>query len=317
MKRASKESASFFVDGKGIRHRDINLTEVIRLASIPISAHGHCHGAIAFTCGRKMKTMPFTLKELYVLNHFLHIAAIAIENFFMVEEIREKRKELRLLNEKMVSIQEDERKRLASDIHDGVAQALTAIGYKLEICKEISKKEDGLLLDQLNELLRIVYETVGISREMITNLRPDLIDNIGLIAALRHFFKMCKDEKGISVLAYLPKKCHVPPKLKICMFRVVQEALSNVYKHASIKIVTVSLRKTRAHIVLTISDSGKGFDTSSGMPWVNNPEKFGLLSMKERIEAVNGLFLIESGINRGCRIEAKFPVKGWKSDEKD
>jgi len=226
----------------------------------------------------------------------------------MVDEIQRRQEQLRLITEKMISIQEDERNHLASDIHDGLAQSLSAMGYKLEVCKDISEREGGLMSDQLDELLGMIHNTVDISREMITNLRPDLIDNIGLVAALNHFLTTYKEKTGISVFSSLPRQLELSSKTKISIFRVVQEALTNVYTHASTNTANVSLRKTRTHIILIISDCGKGFEMSAGYPWSNNQGKYGLLLMKERIEAVNGTILIESGINKGFRIEVKIPL---------
>ncbi|MCP4577581.1 MAG: GAF domain-containing sensor histidine kinase [Deltaproteobacteria bacterium] len=301
------EGVPLFIDEEDTIYRDINLFKLKRIVAVPIRIYERCHGVIALS--NSTRGFRFTKKELDFLYHFIHILAVALENIYMLEEIEQNRKELRSLNIKMTSIQEEERKRLAGDIHDTIAQALIGISYKIQFCKELFKKKPELLLDMFDGLVETVNGTVDQSRDLISSLRPDLIDTMGLVPALKRYFDNFHKEKGIRVTSHFPKHMQFSSEVSLCLFRVAQEALMNVYKHAETKTAEVTLKIEDGNIILMVSDNGKGFDISKSSPWKMIQNKFGLLSMKERIEAEGGSLFIHSGINQGCRIEAKIPLE--------
>ena len=306
MEKSLKEGVSLFVDEGGEIQREIDQSQFKRVVAIPIQAHARCYGALALY--NRKKGFKFIDKELGLLNQFLYITAVALENAFMLEEIERSRQELRLLTGKMIRIQEEERKRLASDIHDTLAQALTGIGYKIQFCRELSIKNPSLLMDQFDGLIKTVHQAMDQSKELINSLRPDLIDTMGLVPALKRHIDNFMQETGIRVTVHLPKKVHISSEANICLFRIAQEALMNVYKHAGTNTAEVNLRKEDGKVHLSISDNGKGFDFSQGSPWIKDHNKMGLLSMKERVETARGTFLIHAAINRGCRVEAEIPL---------
>jgi len=314
MEKTLGERATLFMDEGGNVYSEVNQSNLKRVVSVPIQAHGRCHGVLALY--NRTRGFKFTDKELSLLYQFIHIMAVALENAFMLEEIEKRRQELRLLTSKMITIQEEERKRLAADIHDTLAQALAGLSYKIQFCKELVKNNPKLLIEQLDGLIKTVHHAIDQSRELISNLRPDLIDTMGLVPALRRLIDNFIQETGIKVTAHLPKRIEMPPGANICLFRVAQEALTNVYKHADTKNAEVILQKKDVNIILTLSDNGKGFDMSQGAPWMKDKNKLGVLSMKERVEAVGGTLFIDSKVNRGCRIEAKIPftVKGSSNE---
>jgi len=227
----------------------------------------------------------------------------------MVEEIEQNRQEMRLLTGKMITIQEEERRRLASDIHDTIAQTLTGVSYKMQFCKELAKKNSSSLMDQLDVSINMIHQSIDQSRELMSNLRPDLLDTIGLVPALKRLLDSYMKETGVVVSAHLPKQVQLSPDIRICLFRVAQESLTNVYKHADTKAAKIILKEENGNIILVVDDKGKGFDMSQGTPWMKHQNKLGLLSMKERVEAAGGSLLIDSKIHGGCRIEAKIPLK--------
>jgi len=250
----------------------------------------------------------FTDKGLGLLYQFLYITAVALESAFMLEEIERNRQELRLLTAKMIKIQEEERKRLASDIHDTLAQALTGIGYKIQFCKELAVKNPSLLMEQFTGLIKTVYQAIDQSKELIASLRPDLIDTMGLVAALKRHTENFKRETGIHIITHLPKSIQISSEANICLFRIAQESLMNIYKHSGAKTAELALRKEDGNAILIISDGGKGFDISQGLPWMKDKNKLGLLSMKERVETVGGTLSLKSKTNCGFRVEAKIPI---------
>ena len=307
MENSWKENAAFFMDESGDVYREVDLFHLKRVVSAPIRAYGHCLGAFALINSKK--GFKFITKELDLLNQFLHVSAIALENAFMIEEIEQNRQVMSLLTGKMITIQEEERRRLASDIHDTIAQTLTGVSYKIQFCKELARKNSSSLMDQLDVSINMIHQSIDQSRELISNLRPDLLDTIGLPPALKRFLDSYTKETGIVVSAQLPEEVQLPTDIRICLFRVVQEALTNVYKHADTKAAKIILEEENGNIILVVDDKGKGFDMSQGTPWMKHKNKLGLLSMKERVEAAGGSLLIDSTIHGGCRIEAKIPLK--------
>lgn len=306
-----KKGTIFFM-GEGERiYQDIDEIGLKRVVSVPIQAHGRCYGALVLYNGQK--GFRFNSKELNLLYQFTHTSAVALENAFMLEEVEKRHQELRMLTGRMITIQEEERRRLATDIHDTLAQALTGIGYKIQVCKEFAQIHPELLTSELDVLTKIVHKAIDQSRALILSLRPALIDTVGLVPALRRLIDNFVEETGVRVKVQLPKKIYVPHGISICLFRVVQEALTNVYKHSQTESAEVTVDKEDGYIILVVSDRGKGFELTQDIHWVKNESKLGLLSIKERVEAAKGSLVIDTGINRGCRIEVKIPLKEERS----
>jgi signal transduction histidine kinase len=300
------DASSFFADEKGDVVTEVDKFPLKRIVSVPIRTHGRAYGVLAlFNANESFK---FMRKELNLLHQFIYLIGLALENAFMVEEIEQSSQQLRLLTDKVLTIREQERKRLAADIHDTLAQALTGIGYKIRFCGELAKRMPELVGDELERLIDTVNQAVDQCRGLISSLRPDLIDTLGLVPALRQLFHTYTGATGIKVAADLPKKVKSSPDVSICLYRVAQEALTNIHKHAGVKIATVKLKERAGNIILVVSDNGKGFNNSSSTPWKANPNKLGLLYTKERVDSVGGTLKIDAGMDRGCTVEAKIPI---------
>jgi signal transduction histidine kinase len=164
-------------------------------------------------------------------------------------------------------------------------------------------------MDQLDALIKIVDKAVDQSRALISSLRPAMIDSVGLVPALVRLIDNFVDETGIRVARHLPKQIHAPHEINICLFRIVQESLTNIYKHAETNDAEVTLYKRAGNIILVVADHGKGFEMANNGLWIKGQDKLGLLSIKERVEAVKGTLVIDAGINRGCRIETRVAVE--------
>ena len=122
-------------------------------------------------------------------------------------------------------------------------------------------------------------------------------------------------ETGIRVETRFPKKLQLSSEVNICLFRVAQEALMNVYKHAETNAVEVDLRKENGNILFTVSDEGKGFPVSSNLPLARDQNRLGLLSMKERVESIGGKVVIDAGTDRGCSILVTIPYSAEQSHD--
>jgi signal transduction histidine kinase len=299
-----EERILFMAEGGGLCP-DIDLGRLKRIVSAPIQAHGRIYGVLCLR--NRGEGFPFSRKEFEFLNQFLYIMAVALENALMLKEVEQAREALSVLTGKMITIQEEERRGLAADIHDTLTQALIGISYKIQFCKELPKRRPDMLADQMDSLLKTVNQAIDQSRNLISSLRPDLIDTMGLVPALERHVDSFSRETGIRVHARFPKKLQLSSEANICLFRVAQEALMNVYKHAETTAANVDLRTENGNILFTVSDRGKGFAASSRVPFGKDRNKLGLLSMKERVESIGGKVVIDAGTDRGCSIRVTIP----------
>jgi signal transduction histidine kinase len=136
-----------------------------------------------------------------------------------------------------------------------------------------------------------------------------LIDTIGLIPALRRLFENYSADTGIEVLAELPENMELTGNVNICVYRVAQEALRNVQRHSEADAVLIRLTDEDGLAVLKVEDDGKGFDISEQPPWVKDPNKVGLLYMRQRVEAVGGTVSVQTGPDQGCRLTVMIPSR--------
>lgn len=298
-------SVLYLSDGDTIEH-DINSFRIKKAVSIPITVHKICYGVLVLYDSRN--GFQFYEKELAELFQYFYIIAVSLENIYMLEKIQDSRRELQLITSKVITIREEEQKRLAADIHDTLAQSLAGISYKMQYCKELAKKNPELLIESLDNLVNTVNDTVNKTKLLISSLRPPLFDTMGLIPALKRYIQHFTDRTKIEVDAKLPDSINLAGDKGICIFRVTQEALTNIYKHAETNKAKVELIIDQKDICLEICDKGKGCNFSEkGVSRVKS-NKLGLIYMKERIESVGGTRSVESEKNKGFCITVRIPL---------
>jgi len=256
--------------------------------------------------GRRFRFSKFDRSLLYQFSYF---AGAVSANCRMVSEIAEKREDLRNLTTRLISVQEEERKKIAADIHDVLTQALTGIGYKALYCMEIMELDHKKLYRELEILTDTINDALRQSRQIINNLRPHILDDIGIIAAFRKLIGDFEKKFDINVRFSHPDSLQLGPDQRIALFRILQEALHNTRRHAKATNVELSLRITNdGYLKMTMEDNGQGF----------NPRKknryplragLGLLTMRERTEDMGGEFIVDSQEQKGCRIIVQIPLK--------
>ncbi|MBI3650232.1 MAG: PAS domain S-box protein [Acidobacteria bacterium] len=211
---------------------------------------------------------------------------------------------------RIVSAQELERQRIARDVHDIFGQQLTALRLKLESLKEWSKEQPALLdqLEQTQALARRLDTEVDF---MAWELRPLTLDQLGMVAAFEGFIQDWSKHFGIATDFHTSGMVAVRlnPEIEINLYRIGQEALNNVYKHANASRVDIILEHRNPSVILVIEDNGKGFDTSEKL---NLESGIGLLSMRERAALVGGTLEIESTPGKGTTVFARIPVQSAK-----
>jgi two-component system sensor histidine kinase DegS len=214
-----------------------------------------------------------------------------------------------LLGLKIIKAQEDERQRVARDIHDGPAQLMSNVVLKAEICERMIDVDLDKAREELKNLKKIVRESLQDVRKIIYNLRPMSLDDLGLVPTLQRYIMTFQEDTGISVsFKNRGASEDIKPVISLTVFRIVQEAINNIIKHAVAKNVSIDLEFREQSLKLLIFDDGLGFnmeklkvrtdDMSSG---------FGLLGMKERIELLGGDFNISSEQGKGTRLNIAIP----------
>ncbi len=235
-----------------------------------------------------------------------------------LENIQQKQ----MLGFRIIQAQEEERQRVAREIHDGPAQSMSNVVLKAEICERLIDADPGRTKEELQQLKKIVRESLQDIRRIIYNLRPMSLDDLGLIPTLQRYVITFQDETGIEVSFKANGNCSdLKPAVSLTVFRIVQEALSNICKHAHALNAAINLDISEQMLRLYIYDDGVGFDTEKlkAKCNVNFENGFGLISIKERIELLDGEFAIYSKPGKGTRLQIMIPLVNEKEvpDEQD
>ncbi|MBE3592860.1 MAG: sensor histidine kinase [Thermoanaerobacter sp.] len=222
----------------------------------------------------------------------------------------EQLKDKQALSVKIIEAQEEERKRIAREIHDGPAQAMANVLLKSELCERLITKDVEQAKVELKNLKDIVQQSLKEVRKIIYDLRPSALDDLGLIPALSRYIKNFSEETDIAVdFTVLSDYKRLSPEIEITCFRVIQEALTNIKKHSKAKNASVKFEFGMRFISIIIKDDGIGFDKE------NIGQGYGLMGMKERVEILNGKFEISSFKNKGTQIYISIPVRGVEDDQ--
>lgn len=209
----------------------------------------------------------------------------------------------------IIKAQEEERKRVARDIHDGPAQTMANVIIQAEICEKLFEKDIDKARQELKELKDIVRGSLKELRKIIFNLRPSALDDLGLEAVVRRSCSEFQEDTGVNTeFKVFGDKMRLDSSIEVTLFRIIQESLSNIKKHAGANNAVIKLEIGKGMVNLKIADDGGGFQL--------NPEAdpsmhdhFGLLSIKERTELLNGSLNIESAPGKGTKISITIPVK--------
>ena len=219
--------------------------------------------------------------------------------------------ELRILSAQLMTTEERERKRIAGDIHDTIGQALSAIKFSVENSLfTINKKDFSAAVQSLESIVPLTQQTIEEVRRIIMDLRPSILDDLGLIATISW---LCREFESIYNHIHIDKEIHleeadIPLSLKSVIYRILQEALNNAAKHSQTEIIRFYLIKNGDSLELLFEDSGLGFDSDMVQSRVAGRKGMGLGSMKERTQMSGGTFTIKSSPGIGTRIHISWPI---------
>lgn len=214
--------------------------------------------------------------------------------------------------------QEEERKRISRDLHDMVAQMLAGINFQLANLKQEAASKSKDLERGIASTQRVVQELVGTVHDFVLELRPMMLDEVGLIPTLQSFMKAFTSRTGVR--AHLTAFAGVEKlgaDLRTAFFRITQEALTNVARHAKASRVEVNILERKGSVVLEIKDDGKSFQVKRVLNQKNKKSMhLGLLGMRERAEMLGGSFSIESSSGKGTTVRAEMPIQSPRSRRK-
>jgi signal transduction histidine kinase len=228
------------------------------------------------------------------------------------EALRESESHLRYLSSQLLTAQENERKRIALELHDSIGQTLSALKFSVEnTLKQVDDNNPNACAEALSTAIPLVQESIEEVRKIAMDLRPSILDDLGILATISWF---CREFQtiysGIRIQQQLDiQEDDVPDPLKITIYRILQEAFNNVTKHSEADLVRLSLRKTDATIALAVEDNGLGFNPEDVFSVESSSRGIGLASMRERTELSGGSFSIESTEGKGTIIRALWPLE--------
>lgn len=277
---------------------------LVSYLGVPLIARGEALGVLSINTKEEYE---FTSEEIEFLSTIAGQAAIAIQNSWLYEDVRSSSERLKLLSRQMLQLQESERHHLARELHDEIGQALTSIKINLHSALAMSDKPElGARLHDSSDIIDHAIEQV---RNLSHELRPAILDDLGLVPALRWYVDRQAQRGGFRAKLNLePPKKSPSTEVKTACFRIVQEALTNVIRHSQATKVHIELSQQNNHdLRLAISDNGVGFDINGTKKSAEHGVGFGLESMRERVEILGGDLQLHSAKGMGTRIIASFP----------
>lgn len=278
------------------------------LLSVPLIMKERVIGVVLLDETRYFRQ--FTKEEIQKVVALANQVSVAIDNATLYQAVTKHMERLQTLSSAIVNIQEEERRRIAQELHDEAGQALTGVKMSLEwIEKELGGSEKAVK-DRVQEVKAQVSKTLEELRRLSYDLRPAILDELGLVPTLRWYIEEYSKRTQIAVhLQTAGAQKRFSAKIETLFYRIIQEALTNVAKHAQAESVIVSLEKKDVHVHLYITDDGKGFEVKryfSSPPMIR--KGLGILGMKERVELAGGTFFIDSDPGQGTRISIKVPI---------
>jgi PAS domain S-box-containing protein len=224
----------------------------------------------------------------------------------LLEKIRQSREDLRALTARLEQVREDERRALAVELHDRVGQILTGLNMNLQIINHLfAQGQHESIQMRIKDSVELVEQTSRLIRNVMTDLRPPMLDDYGLVSAVNWYSQDFSKRTGILVTVHGEElQSRLLEHTEIVLFRIFQEALNNVAKHARAGRVDIHVTGTNKSICLIIMDDGIGFDTDVVFESSSSPH-WGLLTMKERAVSIGGEFVIVSKAGEGTRISVQ------------
>ena len=273
----------------------------------PIRSKGSLIGILAL--GKKQSDSPYSDEETDLLMTMANEAAIAVENASMLDSLKSQQLQVEQLLAQVVLAQEEERNRISVDLHDSVAQWLVATSYRMQTLSHgLSGDEGANARGELADMESTITKSLKELRRVVVGLRPPALDELGLTHALRQSLDDLKADGLDCKFSQVGTPARLPSSMEITAYRVVQEALTNIHKHANATKVNLRLQFQEDKLLIEIRDNGQGFDRSQTLGSAISVGHIGLLGMKQRAEMLGGDIKIKTGEGKGTTIILGLPI---------
>jgi len=204
--------------------------------------------------------------------------------------------------------QEEERRRIARDLHDDTVQSLIAIGQRLELARDMIGDHPQEAVEQLRDLRKMITSTIDSVRQFSRDLRPTALEDLGLVAALQFLVNDLNQKDKLEVALTIEGSADgLPPEMEVAIYRIVQEALTNIRKHARASLVQIRAQFLPKQVVVTVRDNGVGFKVPTDVAELANQGNFGLMGLNERAQLFEGHVSIVSQPNEGTQVQVILP----------
>ena len=276
------------------------------MVSVPLRSKNRVVGVLDLFSPNVLSLTPEQLRLLVAIGDQI---GVAVENARLLEELKTKEQMRLQLLEKVITAQEDERKRVARELHDETGQSLTSMIVGLKVLESMANLPE--ITDKAAELRALGGAILRDVHELAFQLRPTLLDHLGMVAAIQRLVEDYSQKVGfhidLQVFGFDGRR--LPPATETALYRLVQEALTNVTKHAQAKNVSVILRRGEASVLAIVEDDGKGFNVAEVMGYAAKEKKLGLYGMEERAALVGGKLTIESTPGKGTTVFVDVPLE--------
>ena len=268
--------------------------------AVPIITGGRVFGALAVVTLRDKRS--FSDRDVTVLSAVARQAAVAIENARLYESMRSYTKQI-------LTAQEEERKRMARELHDDTVQVLVALSRQLDALLSVEDQTPAQLRSRLEELRRLTAEVSRDVRRFSQDLRPSTLDDLGLLPTLEALSSRLSEEDDMEArLEILGHRRRLTPETELVLFRIAQEALNNVRKHSGATDVLTTVEFTNGVVRISVTDNGQGFVVPDRSDLLVESGKLGLTGMLERAHLAGGTLTVRSRPGEGTTVVAEIPV---------
>ena len=302
-----------------VAHPDLISTEGLKgFASVPLKAKDKVVGVMNMA-----SHMPGRFREddLYLLNSMGCQIGAAIEQARLYERLANAAKRYRVLLQHALTAQEDERKRIARELHDETSQAITSLTLNLQAIigmVEMKGVGDADLMERLRATHAYTVHAGNEIVKLMKELRPTLLDELGMPIAIHRYAKDTLQAQGINLAAeFMGTDKRFPPEIEVTLFRVAQGLIGNIMKHSEAKNASIKLECNASKCVLRIEDDGKGFEVSKLTRVDPSGRGAGLFTIKERVKLVGGNCNVQSRPGRGTKVTVNIPLPTDVTVEKD
>ncbi len=270
---------------------------------VPLTHQGELVGALCLAS--RSPGEEFSSADRRLLRDLASQSGAAVHEVQLTVALRSSLEDLRSSRERLVEAQEEERRRIQRDLHDGLGPVLASMRLRLEACLDLAEGTAAPLFGDLERLYELVGQATGDIRRLVYDLRPPVLDQLGLVPAIRQHCERFERETGIKTELVTASELSVPAAAEVTVFRVVQEALVNVQKHAHAPRVVVRLERQGEWLLVGVADDGKGL-----LPSANGGAGAGtgLLSMRQRAELLGGTLNLENRPGGGTNLLAHIPA---------